>query len=69
MQAMLTTRPDLNVAVLKRLKMNLHYIKGIVNFGLRYKKGGEETLLCYVDTDYANKDDRKSMSGFFIESI
>ncbi|XP_068319696.1 secreted RxLR effector protein 161-like [Pyrus communis] len=50
---------------LKAAKRVLRYLKGTVNFGLVYKKGGEEELFGYTDSDYAgDQDDRKSTSGY-----
>ncbi|KAB2610040.1 hypothetical protein D8674_018072 [Pyrus ussuriensis x Pyrus communis] len=50
---------------LKAAKRVLRYLKGTVNFGLVYKKGGEEEFYGYTDSDYAgDQDDRKSTSGY-----
>ncbi|XP_070669153.1 secreted RxLR effector protein 161-like [Malus domestica] len=50
---------------LKATKRVLRYLKGTVNFGLFYKKGGREELLEYNDSDYAGDlDDRKRTSGY-----
>lgn len=46
-------------------KRALRYLKGTVNYGLHYKKGGEGKLLAFTDSDYAGDvDDRKSTSGY-----
>lgn len=43
----------------------MRYLKGTVNYGILYKKGGEEELLAFTDSDYAGDvDDRKSTSGY-----
>jgi hypothetical protein len=42
----------------------LRYLKGTVDYGVFYKKGGNEELVAYTDSDYASDlDDRKSTSG------
>ena len=73
------TRPDMMYVVslisrymeqpielhLKAAKRVLRYLKGTTNFGLFYKKGGNEELVGYTDNDYAgDQDDRKSTSGY-----
>ena len=46
-------------------KRALRYLKGTVNYGLHYKKGGDGELLAFTDSDYARDvDDRKSTSGY-----
>nr|KYP50279.1 Retrovirus-related Pol polyprotein from transposon TNT 1-94 [Cajanus cajan] len=46
-------------------KRVLRYLQGTVNFGIFYKKGGDEELLAYTDSDYASDlEDRKSTSGY-----
>ena len=72
------TRPDLMFVVslisrymkrptethLQAAKRVLRYVKGTVNFGLFYKKGGTQELVGYTDSDYAgDQNDRKSTSG------
>lgn len=50
----------------KAAKRVLRYLKGIVSFGLLYRKRGKEELIGYTDNDYAgDQDDRKSTSGYF----
>ena len=73
------TRPDLMFIVslisrymerpteshLLATKRALRYVKGIVSFGIFYKKGGSEDLIGYTDSDYVgDQDDRKSTSGY-----
>ncbi|XP_050125167.1 secreted RxLR effector protein 161-like [Malus sylvestris] len=46
-------------------KRILRYVKGTVGFGVFYKKGGDEELIGYTDSDYAgDQDDRNSTSGY-----
>jgi len=48
------------------VKRILRYLKGIVGYGCKYRKGGEEQafLLGYSDSDYAGDvEDRKSTTG------
>lgn len=46
-------------------KRILRYLKGTIDFGVFYKKGGSEELIAYTDSDYARDlDDRKSTSGY-----
>jgi hypothetical protein len=43
----------------------LRYLRGTVNFGIHYKKGGSGELLAFTDSDYAgDMEDRKSTSGY-----
>lgn len=73
------TRPDLMYAVclisrymdkptdihLQAAKRVLRYLKGTVDLGILYSKGGSEELIAYADSDYAGDvDDRKSTSGY-----
>jgi hypothetical protein len=55
----------LHMALAKRV---LAYVKGTINLSIHYKgsltKGSTPTLLGYVDSDYANAEDRKSITGF-----
>ena len=45
-------------------KRVLRYVKGTMNFGLRYKKGRDLSLVGYIDSDYGgDSDDRKSTYG------
>ena len=42
-------------------KRVLRYVKGTVNFGMFYKKGGSEELFEYTDNNYVgDQDDKKS---------
>ncbi|KAM7502462.1 hypothetical protein LguiB_001366 [Lonicera macranthoides] len=73
------TRPDLMyvVCLLSRFMANptvlhmqaakrvLRYLKGTINLGVFYKRGGPEELLGYTDSDYArDADDSRSTSGY-----
>lgn len=50
---------------LQSAKRILRYLKGTIDFGVFYKKGGNEELIAYTDSDYAGDlDDRKSTSGY-----
>ena len=55
------------MALAKRV---LLYVKATVNFQLYYKRGSSKqaTLTGWVDSDYANSKDRKSITGlcFFL---
>ena len=74
-----TTRPDIMFVTclisrymakpmeihLQAVKRALRYLKGTVNYGIYYKKGGVGELLAFMDSDYAgNMEDRKSTSGY-----
>ncbi|KAL6214302.1 hypothetical protein ACLB2K_013738 [Fragaria x ananassa] len=73
------TRPDLMFVVglvsrymerptelhLSAVKRVLRYVKGTLELGILYKKGGTGDLVGYTDSDYAgNLDDRRSTSGY-----
>jgi len=46
-------------------KRVLRYLKGTSDFGIFYKRGGNNELLAYTNSDYAGDlDDRKSTSGY-----
>jgi hypothetical protein len=74
---LITTRPDLMFTVslisrymgkptelhLQAVKRALRYLKGTINFGIFYKKGGSESLVGYADSDY-DLEDQKSTSGY-----
>lgn len=46
-------------------KRALRYLRGTVNYGILYKKGGVEELVAFTDSDYAGDvEDRKSTSGY-----
>ncbi|KAA0060697.1 putative mitochondrial protein [Cucumis melo var. makuwa] len=50
---------------LQAAKRVLRYLKGTVNYGIHYKKGGKGQLLAYTDSDYVgDMEDRKSTSGY-----
>lgn len=56
---------ELHMQVAKRI---LRYLKGTINYGIFYKKGGEEKLLGFTDSDYAgDEDDSKSTSGYIFK--
>lgn len=53
---------EIHLQVAKRA---LQYLKGTVNYGIHYKKGGNGELLAFTDSDYAaDMEDRKSTSGY-----
>ena len=53
---------ELHLQTAKRI---LRYLKGTINYGIFYKKGGEKKLLAFTDSDYAGDlEDRKSTSGY-----
>lgn len=50
---------------LQAAKRVFRYLKGTIDFGVFYKKGGNEELIAYTDSDYAGDlEDRKSTSGY-----
>ena len=52
----------LHLQVTKRV---LRYLKRTTGFGIFYKKGGDDELVAYTDSDYAGDlEDRKSTSGY-----
>lgn len=54
---------------LMEIKKILRYLKGTIDYGLFYKKGGNFELKTFIDADWARcVDDRKSTSGsaFFL---
>lgn len=74
-----STRPDLMFIVslisrymerpteahLLAAKRAFRYVKGTIDLGIFYKKGGKDELIGYTDSDYAgDQDDRKSTSGY-----
>lgn len=73
------TRPDVMFAVsllsrymenptqlhLQLAKRVLRYLQGTTEYGIFYKKGGNDDLIAYTDSDYAGDlDDRRSTSGY-----
>ena len=77
------TRPDIMfvVSLLSRFmarptelhsqaaKRVLRYVKGTLDFGVFYCKGGYYELVAYTDSDYAGDlEDRKSTSGYLLLS-
>lgn len=43
----------------------MRYLKGIIEFGIFYKKRGDYKLIAYTNSDYAEDlKDRKSTSGY-----
>ncbi|CAJ2672444.1 unnamed protein product [Trifolium pratense] len=53
---------ELHMHAVKRV---LRYLNGTINLGIMYKRGGNEKLEAYTDSDYAGDlDDRKSTSGY-----
>lgn len=53
---------DQHMLAAKRI---LRYVQATIDFGVQYKRGEEEELLGYVDSDYAgDEDDKKSTSGY-----
>lgn len=74
-----TTRPDLQFAVsllsrymskpttlhLQAAKRVLRYLRGTMDYGIWYKRGGAGELQVYTDSDFAGDiDSRKSTSGY-----
>lgn len=50
---------------LQAAKMALRYLKGTVNYGIFYRKAGNEKLIVYTDNDYVgDMEDKKSTFGF-----
>ncbi|XP_040863463.1 secreted RxLR effector protein 161-like [Glycine max] len=73
------TRPDLMFAVclvsryverptgmhLAAVKRIFRYLRGIIDFGIIYRRGNEATLIAYLDSDYAGDvNDRRSTLGY-----
>ena len=76
---LIATRPDMMfvVSLISRYMENptelhllaakrvLRYLKGTTEFGIFYKKRGDDELVAYTDSDYAGDlEDRKSTSGY-----
>ena len=52
---------EMHLQVAKRA---LRYLKGTTEFGIFYKKGGDEEFVAYTDSDYAGDlEDKKSTLG------
>ena len=83
LQHIVHTRPDIALVVgmverflenpkenhMMVIKIIMRYLKGIEDYGLWYKKGGNLDLKVFTDVDWAGSvDDRKSTSGgvFFL---
>ena len=50
---------------LQSTKRVLRYLKGTSDFGIFYGKGGDDTLVVFMDSYYVGDlDDRKSTSGY-----
>ena len=50
---------------LQAAKRAFRYLKGTVNYGIHYKKGGDGELLAFTNSDYAgDMEDRKSTFGY-----
>lgn len=77
--AVMGTRPDLSFALnvcsryqtkptvllWQALKKILRYVKGTLDFKLKYEKNSEtDVLVGYADADWAGDEDRKSTTGF-----
>lgn len=53
---------EVHLLIAKRI---FRYLKGIADFGILYKNGGQSSLIGFSNSDYAGDlDDRKSTSGF-----
>lgn len=74
-----TTRPDImyGISLISRYMENptelhllaakriLRFLKGTIDHGIFYKKGGPSVMIGFTDSDYASDpDDRKSTSGY-----
>ncbi|GKG22413.1 hypothetical protein Tco_0387716, partial [Tanacetum coccineum] len=56
-----------HMAAMKRV---LRYIKGTLELGIFYKRGGSKSLVAYSDSDYAcDLDSRRSTSGICSSNI
>ena len=50
---------------LQAAKRAFRYLKGTVNYGIHYNKGGDGELLAFTNSDYAgDMEDRKSTFGY-----
>lgn len=75
---MTCTRPDICYAVTKlsqnlssptksdlnRSKFTLKYLKGTMDYGLKFRKSDNIELIGYCDSDWGGSNDRKSLSGY-----
>ena len=53
---------ELHLQIAKRV---LQYLRGTIDFGIFYRKGGDDELVACTDSDYAGDlEDRKSTSGY-----
>jgi len=54
---------EFHLQVAKRV---LRYLKGTLDFGIFYKKGGNNDLVAYTDSDYAGDlGDRKALQAMY----
>jgi len=81
MYVMTATRPDLSAAVnyLSRYQTNpteelwvclkrvLRYIKGTLDLKLCYRKGKQDVLLAYADSNWNKSEDSRSTSGYLLQ--
>ena len=77
------TRPDISYAVgvvsrhmqnpkkphLEAVKRILRYVKGTLDYGILYQKGGECQVVGYCDADYAGDCDTRRSTTSFVYSI
>lgn len=49
------------------LKRVIRYLKSTMYFGLKYTRSNNIELHCYVDSDWGNSSDRKSVSGYLFK--
>lgn len=81
MYLMIATRPDLCYAICylsrfqdsasdehwQHLKKVLRYVKGTKDMKLVYRRNSNDSLIGYVDSDWANDEERKSTSGYIFK--
>ncbi|XP_052484810.1 secreted RxLR effector protein 161-like [Gossypium raimondii] len=64
---LLRHRPCSNVIHYKAAKRILRYVKGTLNYGVKFMKSKNVKLLGYLDSDWAGSiEDMKSTSGYFV---